>query len=248
MNYLLPLGAAMARFTELVDAAFGDEPIPAQPGWKVDDTTVHLGADHRWAAATVLGGSLVARNAAPRTFTPLSDWYANSAAALLAAFQAVDPSEPVANPTRIDESVRFWLRRQAHETTIRAVDVAEALGLGDLAVDIEPRFAADGIEEVLGVMLPVLTGRGQRPDLRGAVRVTATDLPRSWVVRPGEDSFATPLVRVDTGEFEIIGEISGVARDLYLTFWKRLPANRVRMVGEAAAALVTGPTVPGRLD
>lgn len=244
MNYLLPLGTAMTRFTELVDAAFGDEPIPAQPGWTVNDITVHLGADHRWAAATVLIGDLVERNAEPRTTAPLVDWYANCAAALLAAFQAVESSEPVPNPTRIDESVRYWLRRQAHETTIRAVDVAQALGISDIAVEITPRFAADGVEEVLGVMLPVITGRGQRPDLRGAVRVTATDVERSWVVRPGEDSFATPLMRVDTGEFEIVGEVSGLARDLYLALWKRLSVDRLKMVGEAAAALVTGPTVP----
>lgn len=244
MNYLLPLGAAMTRFTELVDAAFGDEPVPAQPGWTVNDVTVHLGADHRWAAATVLSGELVERNSKPRTTTPLVDWYANSAAALFAAFQAVDPEEPMPNPTRIDESARFWLRRQAHEATIRAVDVAQALGLGDAAVDISPAFAADGIEEVLGVVLPTSTARGQRPDLRGAVRLRATDVGKAWVVRPGEDSYGTPLMRVDTGEFAILGEASAPARDLYLALWKRLPVDRVMMVGEAAAALMTGPTVP----
>lgn len=244
MNYLLPLGAAMTTFSELVDAAFGTEEVPAQPGWTVNDLIVHLGADHRWAAATVLSGVLVDRNAEPVTTTPLADWYANSAAALFAAFQAVDPIDPAPNPARIDESVRFWMRRQAHETTIRAVDAAQALGIGDGAVDISPTFAADGVQEVLGVMLPTITGRGQRPDLRGAVRFTAIDLATSWVLRPGDDSYGTPLVRVDTGEFEIDGEVLAPARDLYLALWKRLPTTSVKMIGDVAAALMTGPTVP----
>lgn len=244
MNHLVALGDAMTRFTEFVAASFGTEEVPARPGLTVADLVRDVISEYRWTISVLMSGQRVPRDLNPPAMAPLEDWYATTASALFAAFQAVDLNQPTPNYTRIDERAEFWLRRQAHATTIATVDVAQALGMPTEVIDIPAEFAADGIAELVQVLYPWMTGLGSRPDLRGAVRVAATDLQKSWIVLGADDSYRTPILRYDTGDHDIVGDMSGPAADLYLGLWHRLPAHRVRPVGEAAAALVTGPSVP----
>src|SRR5699024_10392448 len=78
-----------------------------------------------------------------------------------------------------------WARRQAHETVIHAVDALSArLGAlpGADEVDIDPRFAADGIDELLLGFLPRKrsTMRTQRPV---TVSIRTTDTDHVWTVQ-----------------------------------------------------------------
>ena len=191
MDHMLELGSAMSRFAELVGKATGDEPVPACTPWTVRDLTTHLGAIHRWAAATVLSGQRLA-DPVPLVTEPIVEWYAGTATALLSALQAVSPDEPVPNFSYVDERAAFWPRRQMHETTVHAVDAAQALGLDEGDWTVEPSVAADGVDEVLQVFFPRMTARQRRPDVRSRIRLVATDYGQSWLVAPGSGDLGPP--------------------------------------------------------
>lgn len=238
MEHLPHLGGAMGRMALHISVADGDETVPACPGWTVNDLTVHLGTVHRWAAGIVLSGQ---RLKAPSVLVtePLSEWYAGTATALLAALQAVEPTESVPNFTHLFETAAFWPRRQLHETTVHAVDAAQALGLGEDSYGIDPAVADDGIDEVFAVFFPRLTDNGRRPDVSAPVRVTATDTGRSWVVAPAEDPAGTPILLPATADSD--AQLSGTATDIYLGLWRRSPHDRLTVDGEAARRMLAGP-------
>ncbi|WP_133434116.1 maleylpyruvate isomerase family mycothiol-dependent enzyme [Aeromicrobium phragmitis] len=238
---LIALGHAMARFTELTMGAEGDEPVPACADWRVADLVAHLGNVHRWAAATVLSGQRIADEPASRPTEPLEEWYAGIATALLAALQAVDGDEPTPNFAQIDEVAAFWSRRQLHETTIHAVDLAQALGRPEYGWGITDDVAADGVSELLRVFLRRMVARGRPPVVRGPIDLVATDIDRVWTLVPGENPLQPPMIV--SSEADAVGVARGTVSELYLALWNRLPSDRLDLTG-AAVDFFAGPRVP----
>lgn len=241
MDHLLELGSAMSRFAELAGKATGDEVVPACPDWTVRELTEHLGTVHRWAASIVLSGQRT-RMPTPVVTEPVVEWYAGTATALLGALQAVSPEETVPNFSRIEEKAAFWSRRQMHETTVHAVDAAQALGLDEPDWTVAPPIAGDGVDEVLQVFFPRMTARGRRPDVRSRIRLIATDTQESWVVAPGSGESGPPLQLHPS--LEAGSSASGTAAELYLTLWGRMPRSRLEFDGTDAMALFDGPRTP----
>lgn len=237
------LEQAVERLAGLVGEATGDEPVPACAPWTVRDLVLHTGTVHRWAASIVLSGQRLGEPSAPVVTGDLADWYAGTAAALVAALRAVDPAEPVPNFSRVDETAAFWPRRQLHEVTVHTVDVLQALGHDTTATDVPAGLAADGVDEVLRIFFPRMTARGARPDVRSPVRLAADDLDASWVVAPGSDETAAP-VRLPSTTVDVEQTVTGRASDLYLALWHRVPLDRLRFEGDDAVALLAGPTTP----
>ncbi|MCL8251898.1 maleylpyruvate isomerase family mycothiol-dependent enzyme [Aeromicrobium fastidiosum] len=242
-DHLAPLEQAVERLAALVRDASGDEPVPACAPWTVRDLVLHAGTVHRWAASIVLSGQRLAEPSAPVVPGDLADWYAATGAALVAALRAVDPSEPVPNFSRVDETAAFWPRRQLHEVTVHTVDVLQALGHDASRTDVPAALAADGVDEVLRVFFPRMTARGARPDVRSRVRLVADDVDASWVVAPADDVAATPVLLPSTTA-DVDQTVTGRASDLYLALWHRVPADRLRCRGDDAVALLAGPTTP----
>lgn len=243
MDHVLELATAMQRYAELADAAFGDEPVPTCPGWTVDDLTAHLGTVHRWAASILLSGQRIDEPRGVRVTEPRVDWYARTAAAVLEVIRAVPVDEPTPNSARVHETAAYWPRRQMHETTVHVIDAGLALGLGPDGTPVSTELAADGVDELLGVMLPRMTARGQRPHLEGRVRFVATDTGRSWVVGESPDSMRTPILLYAGEGADVDGEIRGTAVDLYLGLWGRVERERLTTSG-AGRDLLRGPLVP----
>lgn len=241
MDHLLELGSAMASYAELVNHAEGTEPVPACPDWTARELTVHLGTVHRWAAAIVLSGQRL-DDPTPIVTDPLADWYAGTATALLGALQAVSVDEVVPNFSRMDERAGFWSRRQMHETTVHAVDVAQAIGVDEAEWIVASSVAADGIDEVLHVWFPRLTAQGARPDVRSRIRLVATDTDQSWIIGPGSGEAGTPLQQHPSRDADAV--VSGTATDLYLGLWRRVPWSRLEFEGDDGRALFDGPTTP----
>lgn len=140
MEHLPHLGNSMTRMAESLGKAGGDEEVPACRGWTINDVVIHLGTVHRWAAGIVLSGQRLSEPEVVAT-GPLVNWYVGTATALLAALQAVEPTESTPNFSFVKETASFWPRRQLHETTIHAVDVSQALKLGDGAFIIDEDVA-----------------------------------------------------------------------------------------------------------
>jgi uncharacterized protein (TIGR03083 family) len=241
LDHLRLLDDATTRFAALVREATLDEPVPACSPWAVRDLAEHVGTMHRWAASIVLSGQRLVEPE-PLVAGDPADWYAGTAAALLAALRAVAPSEPVPNFSRIDETAAFWPRRQLHEVTVHVVDLLQALGRDESQWVVPAELAADGVDEVLRVFFPRMTARGSRPDVRSRIRLVADDLDRSWVVAPPESDDGPPVLLHPGTEVEAV--VSGSARDLYLALWHRVPRERLRFEGDGGIALLDGPTTP----
>ncbi|MEU7426230.1 maleylpyruvate isomerase family mycothiol-dependent enzyme [Streptomyces sp. NPDC040750] len=208
-----------------------DAKVPSCPQWQTRDLLRHTGSVHRWAAAFVADAHTAPR---PMDEPPTLDgdalvaWYRDSHR-LLVDTLADAPADvecwtflTAHSPTPL----AFWTRRQAHETTVHRCDAEAARGAA--LSPIAPRFAADGIDELL---------RGFHARPRSRVRTEEPRVLRVRAVDAGPDAVWTvrltagpPVtVRETTGAAwtEAEAELSGPADQLYLALWNRAPVPSV---------------------
>ena len=210
------IAAEGARISHV--ARHGDlaAPVSHLGRWKVRDVVAHLGGVHRWAARIVAASSMDGPGFQKSKLdgTELLDWFDDGVTALVDVLRATGPDEPCPNfNPGSPELVRFWLRRQLHETTIHRWDVEAAAGApAPIPVDV----ATDGIDEYLDVFVRT---RGKQT-LSAPLRLAATEADRSWTVTP-----AAKQGRVDvdtTGEVDAASAIEAPAAELLLLLWGRL--------------------------
>jgi uncharacterized protein (TIGR03083 family) len=196
--------------------------------WTLYDLADHLGHGNLWAAAGVTEqrGDHEAP-AAPRDGKALTSWFGNTAEVLLAALDT-DPSAPawtIAPPP----TVGFWQRRRCMETLVHRWDAEHALGS---AGPLDPVVAADGIAEVIDTMTPRQIRLGRIDPLPHAIRLTAADVPSSWLLGPGEP----------------VATARATAAELFLMLWGRLAADDQAITWEGdrdkAMAMLGGSLVP----
>ncbi|MFF8864148.1 MULTISPECIES: maleylpyruvate isomerase family mycothiol-dependent enzyme [unclassified Streptomyces] len=204
-----------------------DAKVPTCPEWQVRDLLRHTGAVHRWAAAFVADGHTTPRplgEAPGLDGAELVDWYRDSHRLLVDTLTTA-PSDvecwtflPASGPSPL----AFWIRRQAHETTVHRYDAEAARG--GTATPIAPDFAADGIDELLRGFHARSRSR-VRSEAPRALRVRALDAGADavWTVRLTTEPPVT--VRAEVGAAE--AELSGPAEQLYLALWNRAPVPSV---------------------
>lgn len=135
----------------------------------------HLGGVHRWAAGIVAARAWTgAGHRRGRATGPeLIEWFEQGLEDLLAELASAGFADPCPNfSPGSEKTVRFWARRQAHETTVHRWDVEAAAGQ---ITAINATLATDGIDEVLTVFRS--TRGGQR--LMGPIALTTTDTART---------------------------------------------------------------------
>ena len=202
--------ARQAEITNQITA-----PVASCPGWRVSDLMTHLGSVHRWAE------HLVRVRATMRISTrdmglsrgPVDHhWLAEGVGQLVTTLRASDPDAEMWS-WGVDQHVRFWARRQLHETLVHRLDLEGAMGL---ASEVDPEVGADAIDEFL-VNLPAAASFS--PDVRnlvgmGEVLVFATSEGRRWrrrlvtggfvEVSEGEEAPATATLRARTAELLMV--------------------------------------------
>jgi uncharacterized protein (TIGR03083 family) len=213
--------------------------VPSCPAWQVKDLLRHTGYIHRWAArhiaerpAEVIDGPSEAdilRGGAADADLP--GWFRAGHAALVETLAGADPEVRCATFMPAPSPLAFWTRRQAHETAIHRADAELAAGPADGPVPVyPPRFAADGIDELI-------MGFGQRrkyqpqagPASRaGLLRVIAADTGDAWSVEAREGLLQP---RRETGAAAAAGAdagctVSAPASGLYLYLWNRADASK----------------------
>ncbi|GIH16295.1 maleylpyruvate isomerase N-terminal domain-containing protein [Rugosimonospora africana] len=127
-------------------------PVPTCPQWTLADLARHV-AD--------LYQNVVVRRLRMHAATPRQDLAAEEPvaaldrcyAAMTTEFADRDPDEHVGREPH--ETVRFWIRRMAHETAIHRVD-AELAG-GRAVTPIPQDLATDGLDELLIEFLETVT-------------------------------------------------------------------------------------------
>jgi uncharacterized protein (TIGR03083 family) len=222
------------RFGSALGGANLGSVVPTCPDWTVRDLAVHLGSVHRWATAYVRDGLDVpdadlAATAGPRPSDDrLAAWFREGVEALASGLR--DAPVDLSCWTFLDApSPRaFWARRQAHETAIHRVDLE---GVAGPVGSFPPAFAVDGIDELLFGFLG-RPGRAPKVAAPVALRLEATDAPRTWNVGLTAERFDIssdgPLDLADA-------VVRGTASDLYLLLWNRGRSDGLEVGGDASA-------------
>ena len=209
---------------ERAETAGFEAPVPTAPAWTAGKLVAHQATVHRWAAGNVTGTDFT------RNQTQIHDeeadlaaYFRSGVAELLDALRtAPDDLKAMVFLKDAPPPRQFWARRQAHETTIHAVDaVAASLGRMpgagecEAALPIDVDMAVDGVDELVCGFLP----RG-RPkialDEPFVVSVEPSDVETAWTLRVGPDSMVT-----EAGSDECDARFTGTAAELYLGLWNR---------------------------
>jgi uncharacterized protein (TIGR03083 family) len=214
---------------ERVTGAFEQELRHADPAaklhavrWTVEQVAAHLGAVHRWAAANARTGHRNPRVNVPELDVSPADWYAGSRAELLTAFAELDPDALCYTLSRTDKTVRFWHRRQLHESLVHLWDLRSRHPHAAPPPEVGPEVWSDTTEELFEVFLP-RSSAAERGDLGGILRVVATDTGREWVFAPDW----SPARAADAA-----ATISGRSDVLALFAWNRLGSDAVELHGD----------------
>lgn len=114
----------------------------------------------------------------------------------------------------------FWARRQAHETTIHAIDaLSAALGRPPTTAEaaVPSALAMDGIDELVRGFIPRGASRW-RVDEAFTLAVCPTDSENGWVLSIGPETVES---RSDATDAVADCRLSGEAAALYLGLWNR---------------------------
>src|SRR5262249_29954881 len=163
-----------------------DAPVPACPGWRVRDLLKHLGYVHRWAAGYVreqhAGWVDRASEAEILAGGPEDDelltWFREGHASLVRVLETADPDMTCWPFLEAPSPVAFWARRQAHETAIHRVDADQAAagaGKAGGGPPFTPRFAVDGIDELIMGFVGRNAKRGSWDGPAGSLAIHAGD-------------------------------------------------------------------------
>ena len=227
--------------------------VPSCPGWAVRDLLKHTGYVHRWAAGIVIGGLTRPADGASEAGilrqgpgdAGLPGWFREGHAALVRALDEAPPDLDCWAFLAAPSPLAFWARRQAHETAIHRADAEQAAaaatqGALDGPADgsaglaggpaFEPAFAANGVDELIMGFLARNISRGGWPGLDGSLAIHAADGAdgaADWLVRGGSEA---PGVSHGTGPAGC--DVTGPARDLYLTLWNRRPLDGLQVHGD----------------
>ncbi|HET6501653.1 MAG TPA: maleylpyruvate isomerase family mycothiol-dependent enzyme [Amycolatopsis sp.] len=197
-----------------------DADVPTCPRWTTRRLVGHLAKVQVWVRAGLRKISVEDLGAGrpPEDWDSLLAWWDEHLALLLD--ELADPEAPAWLPfDRAPQTAGAWARRQAHEAAIHRLD-AEHARAGSAAADavpglaFDPGFAADGIEELLGWLVPRLDSAKSAPRA-GAVLLGAADAGRSWTVRvePGVPPELEAGGR--TGDATVTGTADAVYRQLW---------------------------------
>ncbi|AGL21245.1 maleylpyruvate isomerase family mycothiol-dependent enzyme [Actinoplanes sp. N902-109] len=218
--------------------------VPGCPDWTTGDLTAHLIGLLRWVRATVPRGVRIRPEARPEQ--PALPWeealdaLRRELTGTVETLEALDAEHPAWNWAPQPKNAAFWQRRIAHEISVHRWDAESAAGR---PTPVEPKLAADGVNEVLDTWLPA--GRRKGPtDLHGVVHLIATDVSYEWFVRlrgAGMALLDTGTI-LDSDDHHPRAEISGTASDLLLTLMGRVEPDILPVTGDPrlVSALRTG--------
>ena len=143
-----------------------------------------------------------------------------------------------------DHTVGFTIRRQIHEAVVHHADALLAVGL-DLP-DVPPAVAADGVDELVDIMLTGIPEWASFLPSAEFVQLHCTDTDDRWTMSLGQISGTSTQTGVTYDGLpaaDRIGDdirpdltIAGSAFDLLLWLWGRISPEALTLTGEAEIA------------
>lgn len=167
---------------------------------------------------------------------PSAPWVRSGGEKLVATLRSADPESPMW-AWGADQRVRFWSRRQLHETLVHRMDVELALGHEPATSPApSPATASDGIDEFLANLAPAAYFSPKVKNLRGqgaALVFRATDEDRSWTARLHDDGFT-----VGPGGPPATATLEAPALTLLLVLYRRQPLTTPGVTATGDAGLI----------
>ncbi len=200
--------------------------VPGCPGWDCARLLSHSG---RVWHSVALHVERLASEMVPRSEVPLAeagdevDYARKALAHVVEALQAADPDAPVWAWAG-DGTVRFYLRRMHQETLVHRIDAEMAAGL---ASHVNGDDAADGVDELMRVVLPARTATPPG----GSIHLHRTDGEGEWSAKAVDGRIVTSLhhEKADVA-------IRAGATDLLLALWQRRDLEGLEIFGDRSIA------------
>ena len=242
------VGAAVIREHALGLAAVARKvplatPVPTCPDWTMADLVWHLAEVELFWSHVIAG-----RPSEPDSYEEpkrpsdreLVEGLERAAIGLVDALTDVDPAE-AAWSWAGEQTVAFTLRRQSHEALVHHVDgcIAAAVDLPSIA----PGLAADGVDEMLGVMLGDLPEWARFEHRPGVIQLLTGDTDDAWTLAFGRMIGTSPesgtdydLDALDPVDESPDAIVKGAAVDLHLWLSGRGDLANLSVHGDATLA------------
>jgi uncharacterized protein (TIGR03083 family) len=205
-----------------------DAPVPTCGDWTVADLCRHVGRVYAYVAHIVEERLTTASDVRPDPApdADMVEWVATSLDDLVTALGACTADTPMWNWSPEPDVAAFWARRMAHESAVHQYDAQRAHGV---AQPIDADLAADGLDELVDVLLPRIAVRDS-PQLRSAVYAFASVEDGSWWVRTGDDGAhrTEPAQAADV-------TVRGTTSALCLAAYGRVPWTSLDVDGDSTA-------------
>jgi uncharacterized protein (TIGR03083 family) len=207
-----------------------DAHVPTCPAWNVAKLTIHTGQHHRWVADAIRKrGEVPDEPDKPGLRDDaLVEWFRDGWRELADLLDTVADEDPAWTWSG-DNRAGFWRRRTALETLVHRWDAENATGR---PTPLDPALSADGIDEMLFVMM----GDGVYTGPRFRIGVSASDVTRAWSVDVEDGQ--TPQAAVTTEPVSAgpgVVSVAGAAEDVLLFLWGRRGQEAVTLEGDDAA-------------
>ena len=217
-------GAAVARVAATGDL---DATVPSCPRWSLQKLVGHLGWVYNWVSehieqrsATMLNRDDVPR---PPQGEAVVDWYGEAHGRVLDALRDIDPAEEVWGFAGINTGA-FWHQRMAHESLIHRWDAENTVGEPG---GLDSELAADGVDELIDVILPFQVGIAIDPLPEGSLHLHRTDGEGEWLCRIHRG-------RLEAERNHARGDVAvrGTGEQLDLVLWRRIDPGDVEVFGD----------------
>ncbi len=220
-----------------------DAAVPSCPGWTVRDVVTHTGVVYVHKTTIVRDGWV---DEQPDPVAPPSsgelEWFREVADEMLEVLATADPAIRVATWHPEDQSVGFWRRRMAHESVIHRLDAELA---HDVVTPVDAALGADGIDEILVVMMTGAPDWSHSSRSEHVISITETDAGRTWRLRVGDFSGTSPRGHeydheptffIDETDAAVTASIAGPAGVLDSWLWGRAARDGLTIEGDASLA------------
>jgi uncharacterized protein (TIGR03083 family) len=213
-------------------------PVPTCGAWTLGDLVWHLAEVQAFWVHVITNrpaGPDAYREPARPTDHVLPDALADQCALLVTALDAADPAD-AAWSWSDDHTVGFTIRRQTHEAVVHHFDGLLAVG-AELAT-VDPSLAADGVDELVTVMLSGVPAWAAFERTDDTIQLIATDTGDTWSLAFGRMTGTSPNTGTshDLTAFEVLDHVgdpstvvSASALDLEMWMWGR-PGDTVPAV------------------
>ena len=209
-----------------------DRPIPSCPDWDMAKLVLHVGLVHTWAAESVRRRAAegIDRSTLPRAPEGAARvaWLNAATASLIEALAVAADDDPAGVWRDQPVTAAFWRRRMAHETAVHRWDAQAAVGRPD---PVTAPLAADGIAEVVELLLPLAVPEPRTGHALGTLHLHCTDTTGEWLL-----SMPDGRLEVTPGHAKGDAALRGEASELFLTCWGRRSGSGPEILGDKAVA------------